>query len=282
MWRRPFLAYVALLAIAAPVAAQERPFRTADPEAIGHRRLAIESGAEWHHAVEYPLSGLTGDLLRAPTLTFRLGLGGIAEFQVASGYDILFIDERRDAPFADVVDVDREWTSDIFDPVVAMKIRLQRETRVWPATGLRVSTRIPSAGNESGLGTDAMDFHYWILAAKSLGGVRIAGNVGLGVLSNPRDGDRQNDVLLYGLAITRPVGSWTVGAELFGRVDTEGIPAPGTEDTGQARIGGRWARGAIAIDGALFVGLDVTDADFGGALGVTWLRDDVLSGRPGR
>ena len=282
MSARPASALAILVALAAPAAAQERPFRTADPEPVAHRRLAIETAAEWHRNVEYPLSGLTGDLLRAPTLTFRLGLGGIGEFQVSSGVDVLFVDERRAAPFADLVDVDRDWTSDIVDPVVAMKIRLQRETRVWPATGLRVSTRVPSAGNESGLGTDATDFHYWVLAAKTVGSTRVVGNVGLGVLSDPQHGERQNDVLLYGLAVTRPMGSWTVGAEIFGRVDPKHTPPPGTEDSGQARIGGRWTRGAIAIDGAIVVGIDATDADFGGAVGLTWLRKDVLSDAPRR
>jgi hypothetical protein len=277
---RFFVVLVVLAAgavIAGPLAAQTRPLRTADPDPVPHGRLAVETGVEWLEGVSFPLSGLEGDLLRAPALAFRLGLGGVAEFQIFGGHDLLFIDERRPAPFADMVDVEGDVAHDIYDPVVATKLRLQRETPRWPALGLRVATRLPSAGNASGMGTDTTDFYLWVLAGKSLGATRFLANFGLGVLSDPLRGDRQNDVLMYGLAAARPLSErWALTLEVHGRRDRSSQgPTVGTEDMGQARLGARWARGAIALDGALIAGLQSPEPDIGATVGVSWLVEAI-------
>lgn len=272
--RIPTFALAALAALAAPAAAQQRPLRTADPVPIEHGRISLEAGIDWLDGVTFPLSGLAGDLLRAPWISFRLGLGGIAELQVAGGHNLLFIEERRPAPFADMLGVDGDVTSDIEDPVVSTKIRLHEETRWRPATGARVATRLPSAGNESGLGNDTMDFFLWVLAGKSVGRTRVLANVGLGVLGVPERGDRQNDVLVYGLAAERPIGGrWTVLGEVHGRKDTKHDTPAGTEDSGQVRLGARWARGPLTLDAALIAGLHRPDPDLGLTLGLSWLRD---------
>jgi hypothetical protein len=255
-----------------PLSSQTLSLPTADPEPVPHRILAIEAGAEAGRDVAFPLSGLEGDLLRAPMLGFRYGVGGIVEIQLAGGYQVLLLDARREAPFDGRVEVDGDVTRDWVDPVVATKIRLLEERGARPAVGLRFATRLPAAGNESGLGNDTIDFLYWILAGKTWGRTRLLANVGLGVLSLPTTGDVQNDVVLYGAAVERSVGRrWTLFAEANGRTDRRGDAPPGTEDTGQARLGGRWARGTIAIAAAVAVGLHEADPDLGVTLGVTSL-----------
>jgi hypothetical protein len=277
-WRRLLVAPLAAGALASPLVAQTRPIRTADPDPLPHGRFAIEMGVEWLDEVSFPLSGLEGDLLRAPAIAFRLGLGGLAEFQVAGGLDLLFIDDRRPAPFADMVQVDGDLSHDIYDPVVATKVRLQRETERWPSMGLRVATRLPSASNKSGLGTDTTDFFLWVMAAKTLGRARLLANLGLGVLAVPTRGDRQNDVLMYGLAAERPLSErWTLALEVNGRTDRSSGETPeGTEDMGQARFAARWSAGAIALDGGLIAGLHGPEPNIGATVGMSWLVDARL------
>ena len=55
-----------------------------------------------------------------------------------------------------------------------------------------------------------------LLVAKTVQSVRIVGNVGLGILGDPTRGDRQNDVLTYGLSFARAL---TTAAEVVGEVN---------------------------------------------------------------
>ena len=73
--------------------------------------------------------------------------------------------------------------------------------------GVRRAVRdeAPNASNESGLGLDTTDFYVSGLFGKTVQSVRVVGNVGLGILGDPVRGDRQNDVLTYGLSIARAV-----------------------------------------------------------------------------
>lgn len=260
-----------VLAFAAPLAAQDRPLQTADPLPLPHGVVAVEIGADFLSGVTFPLSGLSGDLLRVPYGGFRLGVGGIAELQVSSGLNLLFIDERGTGPFAEFAEDRGDVVHDIEDPVVGAKLRLHEESPRMPATGLRVATRLPSAGQASGLGNDTIDFFLWLLAGKTVGRTRLLANGGIGILSLPTEPTRQNDVLVYGLAVTRPVGAeWTVAAEVHGRVDLKNAAPVGTEDRGQARLGVRWTRDALALYGAFVAGLHDPDPDAGVVVGVGW------------
>ena len=271
--RRRILRAIFLVALtASPLSAfAQRPLMTEDPEPIPAGRVLVEVGLDFEKDRAYPLSGLAGDLLRVPTLGLSFGFGGIAEFQVGAGFNILFVDERRPAPLADMLNFDGDATTDIEDPVVATKIRLKHETERRPAVALRFATRLPSAGNDSGLGNDAIDVFIELLAGKTIGDMRVAGNFGLGVLSVPTRGDRQNDVLTGGLSIVRPIGErWALAGEVNGRIDVKGETPPGTEDRGQARLGARYDLGDFRLDGAVLAGLTDADADIGLTIGVAY------------
>lgn len=261
---------ILLLATAVSATSQERPLRTEDPVPTERGIVLVEAGLDLLVDRTFPLSGLKGTLLTLPALGFRIGFGR-AEFRLSGGYDLLFIDERGPAPLAHELEVDGELAADIHDPVVATKIQLQHETRLRPAVGVRVAAKLPSASNENGLGTDAMDLFVSLLGAKDLGASRVVANLGFGVLSIPTDGDRQNDVLLYGAAVERAVGErLELVAEVAGREDLKGDTPAGTEDLGQARLGARWRlREGWRLDGAFLAGLNRADADVGLTIGVT-------------
>lgn len=268
---------VAGLVPPAPLRGQERPLRTEDPAPIPAGAILLETGVDLEFGRRFPLSGLEGDLYRLPYLGFSFGLGDVAEFQVDAGFNLFHVRDRDPAPLAGDLDFTGDTTTDIEDPVVATKLRMIREGRLSPAVGLRVATRIPSASNESGIGTDTIDWYMSLMAGKSLGDVRVLANFGLGVLPFPLQGDRQNDVLTGGLALL-----WRAGEELDlvgevnGRIDVKGSTPAGTEDRGQARLGGRLGLGRLLgasarLDGGVVVGLAGVDPGIGATIGLTLL-----------
>jgi hypothetical protein len=203
-----------------------------------------------------------------------IGVSSIAEIQLDGGfYDRLSIKERFDAPLASLVAVTGDQASDVEDFVIATKVRFMSETARRPAFGLRFATKLPNAGNESGLGLDTTDVHLTVLAGKTVQSVRFVGNIGLGILGNPTAGGQQNDVLLYGVSVARAVaqGLEVVG-EVNGRLHTASHDAPaGTESRAIMRLGGRYTVGAGRVDAGLVVGMTSKDPGFGVTLGFTYV-----------
>jgi hypothetical protein len=138
---------------------------------------------------------------------------------------------------------------------------------------VRFSTRLPNAGNESGIGLDTTDFHFGFAIAKTVQSVRAVGNIGFGILADPVRGDRQNDVLEYGASVARAVRpDVELVGELNGRLNTrEGEPPVGTESRAAVRLGSRLTRGPVRIDGALMIGVTEHDPSWGITAGVTWV-----------
>ena len=256
-------------------AAQQRPLVTEDPETIGAGLILVEGGFDALRDVYYPVSGLQGNLLRFPTLGVSFGLGSIAELQFDGGfYERLNVTARKPAPLANVLDFTGDRTTDVGDLVVATKIRVVPEGAARPAVGLRFATRLPNAGNESGLGLDTTDFYFSALVGKTVQSVRIVGNAGLGILGDPTRGDRQGDVFTYGVSVARAVrqGLEVVG-EINGRYEVtlpEDTP-PGSESRAAMRVGGRFTRSTVRLDGGLIIGMTSRDPSIGFTAGVTWV-----------
>lgn len=268
------LAAVALVSLASTARAQQRPLVTEDPETVGSGIVLLEGGLEYGHDQFFPASGLTGNVLKLPVLGVSFGLSSIAEVHVSGGlYNHLSITKTEPAPLSNMLTVTGDSTSDVEDIVVATKIRLLSETSGRPAMGLRFATRLPNASNESGLGLDTTDFHVLGTVGKTVQSIRVVGNFGLGILGDPTRGDRQNDVLLYGLSLARAIqqGLEVVG-EINGRANTRSTDAPvGTESRSVMRIGTRYTRGALRVDGALLFGLTSFDPSYGFTVGATYV-----------
>ena len=270
----PILCLAALVLQPVLAFAQQRPLVTEDPETIGAGRLLIEAGLDYGRSVEYPASGLEGNLFRFPLIGISVGLSSIAEIQIDGGlYNRLSITSREDAPLSDMVTATGDSTSSIQDMVIGTKVRIAGETASRPSFGLRFATKLPNASNESGIGLDTTDFFASFLIAKTVQSVRIVGNVGLGILGDPTRGDQQNDVLTYGLSFARAL---TQAAEVVGEVNghvstREGDPPPGTESRGVARLGARYTIGSWRADGAIVFGVTSRDPSFGFATGFTYV-----------
>jgi hypothetical protein len=269
------LTLLGVLALPWRVAAQQRPLITEDPEPIGAGRVLLEGGVDAAHGVEYPVSGLKGNLWRIPSVGISIGISSIAELQIDGGlYDKLHITDRRIAPLSNLLTIGTDTTThDVEDTVVATKIRFMSETAGRPALGVRFATKLPNASNESGLGLDTTDFYMTLLGAKTVQSIRVVGNFGFGILADPTIGNRQNDVLVYGLSFARAMTQQTeIVGELVGRISTRsGDPFPGTESRGLLKIGGRYTYSSVRFDAAAYVGLTSIDPTIGFTAGVTYV-----------
>jgi hypothetical protein len=272
--RHAIVTAAAVLLLPWAAAAQQRPLVTEDPEPIGAGRVLVDVGIDHLRSASYPASGLEGHLTRFPLIGLSVGLSSIAEIQIDGGFrNSLSITDRLAAPLSGMVTATGDSTSSVEDFVVGTKVRLVSETAVRPSFGLRFATRLPNASNESGLGQDTTDFFASVLAAKTVHSVRIVGNVGLGILGDPTRGDRQNDVLTYGVSFARAL---TDAAEVVGEVNghlhtSSGTPPPGTDSRGMARFGGRYTIGSWRADAALLFGVTSRDPSVGVAAGFTYV-----------
>jgi hypothetical protein len=271
------LILIFVLCLPSFAAAQQRPLVTEDPETIGAGRILVEGGIEYDHGVEYPVSGLDGNLLRVPLVGVSIGLSSIAEIQVDGGFHDRLAITRRDptAPLASMVTVTGDTAGDVIDWSFATKIRIVAEAPGRPSFGFRFATKLPNANNETGLGLDTTDIFGSVLIAKTVQSVRIVGNAGLAILGDPTRGDRQNDMPTYGLSFARALTQAAeVVGEINGRFDTrDGDPPPGTESRGTARFGARYTIGSWRADAALLFGLTSHDPGFGFGAGFTYVFD---------
>jgi len=271
----PFAFCLLPLLVPRPASAQQRPLLTEDPEPIGAGRVLVEGGVDVVHDQHYPVSGLDGNLVRFPTLGVSVGLSSIAELQIDGAlYQRLDITNRNgSAPLASLLTVTGTTTSGVDDIVIATKIRLLAETPGRPAFGIRFATKLPNASNESGLGLDTTDFYATLLGAKTVQSVRIVVNVGAGILADPTVGNRQNDVLTYGVSLARAL---TQAAELVGEINgrastRSGEAFPGTENRGLLKFGARYTRGTVRLDAGVFFGLTASDPTIGFTVGATYV-----------
>ncbi len=267
-------ALFALLLLAGPAAAQQRPLVTEDPEPIGAGRILIEGGFDLQHDYQNPASGLKGNLISVPTIGLSFGLSSIAELQIDGGlFNSLSINSRDpNAPLAYLLTVTGDSTHDVSNAVIATKIRMLAETASRPAIGIRFATKLPNASNEKGIDLDTTDVSGALLLAKTVQSIRIVGNIGAAILTNPTSGVGQNDVLIYGLSFARAVTQEAeLVGELNGRANTRSSAFPGTESRGILKIGGRYTHESLRLDAGVFFGLTTIDPSIGFTAGFTYV-----------
>ena len=255
--------------------AQQRPLVTEDPETVGAGVVLFEAGIEHNRQERFPLAGLQGNLWSSPVAGVSIGVGSIAEIQIDGGYNKLLVTEKSSATLSSVTNlIGKGDSTSSFQPlVIGTKIRLLSETSGRPAFGLRLATRLPNASNESGLGLDTTDYFASFLLGKTVESVRIVGNVGLGVVGDPTKGYQHNQLLLYGVSISRAIfNALEVVTEINGRHNTkQGAPQLGIENSSLMRFGARYTIGGARIDSAVLVGMRSTDPSIGFTLGFTYV-----------
>lgn len=264
------------LAAAQPAVAQQRPLKTEDPETIGSGRALIEAGIDYNRDVFLPVSGLRGNHVTMPAFGVSLGVSSIAEIQFDWGiYQKLNLTEQvAGAPLSKLLQLDGDSTDDFGDIHIGAKVRLLSETARRPAIGTWFSTRLPNAGNESGLGKDVQDFSSALTIGKTVQSVRVVGNIGVLMIGRPTEAVAQDDLLIYGLSVARAISqNAEVVGEFVGRANFAKIVTPGAEDRGLLRFGARYTKGAVRLDGGILLGLTSYDPEIGLTGGLTWVFD---------
>ena len=275
---RYFSVALFILAAATPFVAQQRPLKTEDPETIGSGRVLIEAGIDYDRDVLLPVSGLRGNLLTVPQFGISLGVSSIAEIQIDWGaYQKLDITEQiPGAPLASVLLLDGPSTDDFGDIHIGAKMRLLSETAGRPAIGTWFRTRLPNAGNESGLGKDVQDFSSALTIGKTVQSIRVVANIGMTMIGKPTELAAQDDLLIYSLSVARALTQQTeVVGEFVGRANFANIVTPGAEDRGLLRFGARYTVSGVRFDTGLLLGLTSRDPQIGFTGGLTWVFDAI-------
>jgi len=260
------IAVVVCLLLAWPTraAAQVRTFVTEDASPLGAGELRLSFGGFCGRDYEEPVYGLEGTLLQAPIVEADYGLAGIAELQASGGLKTLWIHRRSDAPLSSILDIPGDRTSAPQDIIVATKVRLVRGQGARPELAVRFATKLPNAGNESGLGSDTADFSFILAASWRSRDWRLAVNLGTAVVGDPSQIGVQHDPTLYAVQVARRLPERT---EIVGEVSGAWLPGhssrPGAEDRGDVRVGLRRGAGSWRVDASLVAGLTSIDASVG-------------------
>jgi hypothetical protein len=273
MFRRFLRCVVVFGAAAASVAAQNRPLRTADAEIIETGTLRAEVGLEFLHDIDFPLSGLSGDLTSAGVTNLRLGLGKIVEVQLDGSIQNFLDVKRRGLSYVpDLRLSGTNSTHDIGDFSLATKIRMLSEGQRRPSLGLRFGFKMPNSKQSHGIGTNTLSVFGLFIAQKHFGRLNIYGNAGLAILQAPNGKFSQNDELLYGAAFNYSVHRLVnVVGEVAGRYNSRKISVNlvGTESQSQARLGVQILAGGFRWDFAGIAGIASNDPRSGFTFGVS-------------
>ncbi len=269
---RDVLCLLGSLLAAAGLWAQDRPLRTVDAETVPAGVLRAEAGIDFLRNIDFPLSGLSGDLTSAGVINFRLGVGKLAEVQIeGSIQDFLDIRSRGTSYVSPLLLSGANSTHDTGDYSLSVKLRVFSEKGRRPGLALKTGLTLPNSKERRGIGTNSMREYAILALGKQWKGVKLFGNAGLEVMQAPNALHAQNDVLRYGVALVIPVRRRVeLVGEAAGRHSTRAISTEliGTESRGEARMGARITAGGLTWDVAGIAGLYRNDPGSGITFGV--------------
>jgi hypothetical protein len=258
---------------AVTASAQQRPLITEEVEVVKPGSIRFELGFDFLQDKDLTLSGLNGDLTRFGVIGLRFGLAPNVDVETG-GVVQNYLSINRQYQSSSVplqIAMSANSTNDVGDFFLATKIKLRSETRRAPALGFRFGVELPNSNQARGIGVNQTNFFATALAGKHFGRLHIFSNLGIGILPAPISTFSQNDVLLYGLAVTYKFNDrFTLVSEANGRHSTRSNPPIGTESDGAARLGARIRAAGLTWDFAGIKGLYRNSAKTGFGFGVTY------------
>lgn len=260
---------MALLLSAVSEAQTPRPLKTELADSVGTGIFRVELGADFLQGVEYPFSGIEGDLTSIGNLGLRLGATDAVELQALwTVQNYLNVNNRDNgAPNYPNLDFGGDSTNDFGDLMLATKFRFKKETATSPAMGFRVAVKLPNASTEKGLGTDETDVFGDFILQKQFSALTLAGNIGIAILGDPETSGSQDDQLSWGAAgILNLTDLFRVFADLNGRIGPDG---PGTKEQALGRLGAQVKFGGLYWDVSFLAGFMETDPNTGISIGVS-------------
>jgi hypothetical protein len=216
--------------------------------------IGLEQRPNW----QAPISAAYGDLYRYGTLRIDLGLAENISMQIRGAIkQTLKTDSRT------VLD-------DTGDFSVATIVRILPANALQPALGFRIETKLPNTNQDRGIGNNTTDIAMAILVSKPLRSILISCDIGLVILTAPKQINDQNDVLVYGLNMLWNLSHrLQLAGEINGFTSTRKRIPLGTEDRSAARIGfaRKWPKFAVEILAAK--GLVQREGDWGITAGLS-------------
>jgi hypothetical protein len=264
---RSFFSVVTLvLVIALPARAQQRPLPIESSAGVGEGNVSVSIGADYTRAARFPLSGLEGDLWRVALVRIDVGLSSIADLELSGGLrDHLTIASSTSGALSNELRLSDPSSTGAFDDIiVGTKVRLVNAEGDRPGVAVRVATRLPNAKHPSGLGQNTTDFFGSVLIDGAVTTLHLTGNVGLGILGDPLQGNRRVRSLLFNVALSHPVQQHVVvAAGVDGRT---GPLEPGLEPRAIGRAGVSWTHDMLRVGADATLGLTDRDGNVGMAI----------------
>jgi hypothetical protein len=195
---------VLFILLSFPVTAQQHPVAVESAALLAPGDAKIDLGLSYFRSQSFPLSGLSGNLLKFGNIRFAVSLSDYVELQTDGTLLNLLEVTKRDSAFNSQITSHNTPTGDIGDFTLWTKFKILNEYRSGIGFAVRFGIQLPNASNESGLGIDEMNFFSSLLIQKHLGGL-LTMNAGLGILGDPTVLGQQHDVFIYGLEYMVPV-----------------------------------------------------------------------------
>jgi hypothetical protein len=259
------------LLAASPLRAQNLPLQTPDAEIVSPGTLRTEVGFDFLENVDYPLSGLSGNLTSLGVLNLRMGVASRVEVQLqGTVQNFLQVNNEVAAPVTPQL-TGRNSTNDVGDFSLWTKLRLRNEHRV-PAVAFRFGFLMPNTNQSRGIGNNATNVYASVILEKHFGKLKAWTNTGIGILQSPNAKFSQNDELLYGGALAYPLTKrLSVMGEVAGRYSSRTLTPQlyGTESRGQGRMGLVVSAWGFRWDVAAVAGVYPNDPSTGVVFGVS-------------
>lgn len=236
----------------APVARSPLALQTFDLRLAPRGSTQIYAGFELRPHWQAPITRITGTLHRYGTLRVDWGLADNVSFHIRGAVRQLLKSNSQTV------------ARDAGDFSLATVVRVIAEKPHRPAFGFRVETKLPNTNQDRGIGNNTTDITMSILSTKQFGSALVFSDLGLVIMSAPKQINDQNDALVYGLGA---LWSWNKSLQLAGEIN--GFTSPrdqiplGTEDRSAARAGVSWKFSKLALEVMAVKGLTRREGDWG-------------------
>jgi hypothetical protein len=222
----------------------------------------LHAGFEWRANWQAPITRAHGDLYRFGTLRFDFGIAENVSLQIRGAIkQVLQFNAKTIA-------------EDAGDFSIATIARIFSEKPRRPAFGFRIETKLPNTNQDRGIGNNTTDIIMSILATKKFGAAAVFSDIGLTILTAPRQINDQNDALVYGLGVL-----WNLNKRLQLAGEINGFTSPrnqiplGTEDRSASRLGLSWKLSKFAVEIVAIHGLLKREGNLGMIAGLSWQMD---------
>jgi hypothetical protein len=221
--------------------------------------MRLHAGFELRPNWQAPITRATGDLYRFGTLRCDFGLAENVVFQIRGAVKQVLKSNGK------------TLARDAGDFSLATIARVLSEKPKRPALGFRVETKLSNTNQDRGIGANTTDITMSILATKQFRSFTAFSDIGLVILTAPRQINDQNDALVYGLGVL-----WKVNKKIQLAGEIHGFTSPrdqiplGTEDRNAARLGLVWKLPKFALEITAVQGLTQREGDLGAMAGISW------------